>query len=156
MFLVPAGCGYRLAAHADLKGKAVTIPVFANKTLRPNLETCVTRGVVEQFAGPGGARIVAPDEAELELAGAVLTYSEAASAFTAADQVAMYQLVMTAEGTLRQTPSGKVLWKGTVRAVQDYPTNTNIALKINAQESAQRELCRKLAESILRESGNHF
>jgi hypothetical protein len=111
---------------------------------------------VEQFSGSGGAVVVNPEQADLELTGTILTYSESASAFTANDKVAMYQVSMSAEASLRQAKTGAVLWKGIVRAVQDYQTNSNLALKSNAQESALRELCRKMAEDIERQSGNRF
>ena len=154
--LLLSGCGYRLAVHESLKGRSVAVPVFANKTLRPNLESCLTAKVVDRFAGSGGATVVKSDQAELALTGTILAYNESASGFTADDKVAMYQLSMTVEAALRQVSNGAVIWKGTLRAVQDYPTSSDLALKINAQEAALRELCRKLAESIERESGNRF
>jgi hypothetical protein len=151
-----SGCGYRLASQTYQGDRLISIPVFANKTLRPNLEARLTARILSQFAGSSGNRVVNKEQADLELSGTILTYSESATAFTANDKVAMYQASMTAEALLRQTKTGTVLWKGAVRAVQDYPTSSNIALKINAQESALDELCRKLAESIARESGNSF
>lgn len=156
ILLIEAGCGYRLATYPDLSGKAVAVPIFVNRTLRPNIETCLTSSVIQQFAGSGGAKIVPPAEAELLLAGEVLSYSDSASAFSAADQVVMYKSTMAAEATLRQVKSGKVIWKGTVSAVQDYQIGKTIPLQVNVQEAARSELCRKLAESILRESGDHF
>ncbi|MBT0662972.1 hypothetical protein KI809_01560 [Geobacter pelophilus] len=154
--LMLAGCGYGLAARTIPGNQTIAIPIFANKTLRPNLEACVTSKLVEQFARAGGGRVVNHDKAELELTGAILSYSESASAYTAGDKVALYQVTMTVEASLRQLSTGNVLWKGTLRAVQDYPTSNDLALKLNAQDAALRELCRKLAEGIERESGNHF
>lgn len=153
--LLLSGCGYRLAGHSS-SGSTVSIPVFVNSTLRPNLESCLTASLVDRFAGSVGAKVVKPEQAELELTGTILAYNESSSAYSAEDKIAMYQLSMSAEAVLRQIKSGKVLWKGTVRAVQDYPTSNDLALKINAQDAALRDLCRKLADAIERESGNRF
>jgi len=160
IFMALSGCGYRLAGHQALHGAgektAIAIPVFANKSLRPNLEACLTARLVELFAARGGGRVVPVEQADLELSGAVLSYGTTASAYSAADLTAMYQAAMTAEATLRQLKNGTVLWKGTVSARQEYPANSDLALQLNAEEAAQRELCRKLAEEIMRASSGAF
>jgi hypothetical protein len=150
------GCGYRLAGSALARGRTIAIPVFANKALRPNLESCLTAQLVQLYAAESGGRVLPHDQADLELTGAVTSYSESASAYSAADKVMTYQVVMSADAVLRERKSGEVLWKGTVKAVQDYPTSSNLALKINAEDAAVRELCRKLAEEVVRQSGNAF
>jgi hypothetical protein len=150
------GCGYRLADHSAARGRTISIPVFANKALRPNLESCLTARLVQLYAAESGGRVLPHDQADLELTGAVTSYGEAASSYSAADKVTTYQAFMTADAALREQKSGKVLWKGSVRAVQDYPTSSNLALKLNAEDAALRELCRKLAEEIVRQSGNAF
>jgi hypothetical protein len=134
----------------------VAIPVFANKSLRPNLESCLTEKLVELFAANNGGRVVPLDRAELELTGSVLSYSTGAVAYTRDDAAAMYQASMSAEATMRRRANGTVLWQGTVRAVQDYPANINLNLQLNAEDAARSELCRKLAEDILRRSGEAF
>ncbi len=154
--LMMVGCGYRLTGKTLDRGRTIAIPVFANKALRPNLESCLTTQLVQLYAAEGGGRVLPHDQSELELTGAVTSYSESARAYSAADKVMTYQVVMTAEATLREQKSREVLWKGTVKAVQDYPTNSNLALKLNAEDAALKELCRKLAEEIVRQSRNAF
>ncbi len=154
--LMLVGCGYRLAGTATARGRTIAIPVFANKALRPNLESCLTAQLVQLYAAESGGRILPRDQADLELTGAVTAYTEFASGYSASDKAVTYHSSMTAEATLRDLKSREVLWKGTVKAVQDYPTSSNLALKLNAEDAALRELCRKLAEEIGRQSGYAF
>lgn len=156
LLILMSGCGYRLATQSPSGNRSISIPVYANKAVRPNLESCLTSRLVDQFARSSGTIVVKPGQADLELTGAILEYNEFASAFTADDQTAMYQLSMTAESSLQQVKSGLVLWKGISRAVQDYSTSSDLALKINAQEAALNELCRKIAEDIDRQIGSRF
>lgn len=153
--LLLAGCGYRLAGQMSGNGGAVAITGFTNKTLRPNLDSCLASQLVEAVSAAG--MTVAPlERSSLDLSGAILTYTESASSFNAEDKVATYQSSMTAEAKLRNIKSGDTLWKGVVRGVQDYPTSTDIALKLNAQEAALQELCRKLSDEMIRQMGNSF
>lgn len=151
-----AGCGYGLTARGHSSYHTIAIPLFANKSVRPNLETCLAERLVELFAASSGGRVESSGRADLELAGAVLAYGESASAFSAGDTVALYRLSMTVEASLRDLKTGAVIWKGVVRQTQDYPTSSDLALKINAQDAALGELCRKLAVDIEREISNRF
>jgi outer membrane lipopolysaccharide assembly protein LptE/RlpB len=156
--LAAGGCGYRLAAPAGGRGgQSIAIPVFANKSLRPNVDACLTARLVDFYAAAHGGRIVSSDQAELLLTGAVLAYRTSTSAYDAADKAAMIRLEMSAEATLSERASGTVLWRGQVTAEQDYPANRdNLALQLNAEAEAQSELCRKLAAEIIRRSGQSF
>lgn len=154
--LLITGCSYRLAGPIQERSRTVAIPVFANKSLRPNLESCLTEKLVEVFAASSGGRVVPLDRAELELTGSVLSYSTGTIAYTGDDTAAMYQASMSAEATMRNRSNGKVLWQGTVRGVQDYPARNDLNLQLNAEDAARSELCRKLAGDILRRSGEAF
>lgn len=154
--LLTTGCSYRLAGPVQERSRTIAIPVFANKSLRPNLESCLTEKLVELFAANGGGRVVPIDRAEFELTGSVLSYATGVVAYTGDDKAAMYQSSMTAEATMRSRASGKVLWQGTVRGVQDYPAHNDLNLQLNGEDAARSELCRKLAEDILRKSGEAF
>lgn len=150
------GCSYRLAGPMQDRSRTIAIPVFANKSLRPNLESCLTEKLVALFAASNGGRVVPQDRAELELTGSVLSYSTGAVAYTGSDAAAAYQASMSADAAMRNRSTGVILWQGTVQAFQDYPANNDLNLQLNAEEAARSELCRKLAEQILRKSGEAF
>lgn len=154
--LLAAGCSYRLGAPMQERSGTVAIPIFANKSLRPNLESCLTERLVGLYAASGGGRVVPLERADMELTGSVLSYNNGVVAYTGNDKSAMYQASMSVEATLRKRANGTVLWQGTVRAAQDYPANSDLNLQLNAEDAARSELCRKLAEDILRRSGEGF
>lgn len=156
LVLQSTGCGYRLSGHGGLSGRSVAIPVFANRSLRPNLDSCLTSRLVSVFAAESGGRVVSSGQADLELSGAIISYAAGISSFSASDLVMTYRATMSAEAVLREVKSGTVVWKGSVTAHQDYPANADLALQLNAEEAAKDELCRKLADNLLKLSGNSF
>ena len=153
------GCGYHLSATSGLPpamvGKKIAIPVFINKSYRANVGAILTGSLVDEFARRSGGKVTSEESADLVLTGTVLSYATSAVSYTAADTVKEYRAVMTVESTLTEKGTRKVIWKGTLSWSQDYPANTTftlqqgsvdtIALQQNSEETAIRELCKKIA-----------
>lgn len=145
------GCGYHLsrpANSATMGGKSIAIPVFANKSFKPNLEAILTGSLVDEFAWRNGGTVVGEDAAQVVLTGTILSYAVSPVSYTAADRIREYRTTVTIEATLREKESRRVLWKGSESFSQDYPANTNIALQQNSEDAAIREICRKLARQV--------
>ena len=171
-YLSLAGCGYKMKSQLDyaspVAGKKITVPIFANKSYRANIGAILTESVVEEFARRSGGNVVSEDGADLILSGAVLTYDSSAVSYTAQDKVSEYRATITAEATLTEKNTRRVIWKGTVSWSQVYPVNLrtgsrqqlpftnfsgvvqqpNIALLQNSESAAIREICDKLAQQI--------
>jgi outer membrane lipopolysaccharide assembly protein LptE/RlpB len=177
-----AGCGYKLTSDptlvSRLSGKKVAIPMFTNKGYRANVGAILTSSLVEEFAKRTGGRVTREDEADLILSGAVITYASTAASRSQFDRVKQYRSTVTAEATLTEKATSKVLWKGTLSWSQDYPVptmpvrnqnvplarhnpafqqfssslhtsmHTNVALLENNEEAAIREICAKLAQQF--------
>ena len=77
--LLAAGCGYYSFSPAVQKGGigTVAIPVLGNESLEYGIETDVTEALNETFTEDGGLRVVAEDEADALLRGAVGLYERA-------------------------------------------------------------------------------
>lgn len=123
-----AGCGYKLTSDptlvSRLSGKKVAIPMFTNKGYRANVGAILTSSLVEEFAKRTGGRVTREDAADLILSGAVITYASTAASRSQFDRVKQYRSTVTAEATLTEKATGKVLWKGTLTWSQDYPVPT--------------------------------
>jgi outer membrane lipopolysaccharide assembly protein LptE/RlpB len=146
-----AGCGYRAAGwssspHAEA-GKTMNIPLFINRTYKPNLEGVLANALIDEFAAKRGISIQA-SEGELTLSGQVLSYGYAATAYSGADTVEEYTSSMTVSATLRRNSNQQVLWKGTLSWSQAFPSNSDIALQQNAEEAAISEICTRLAQQL--------
>lgn len=175
--LIPAllslsGCGYRLTSNPDfssvITGRKVAIPVFTNRSYRANVGAVLAGSLVDEFARRSGGKVVGENAAELVLTGTVLSYTSEAVSYTAADKVKEYLATVTAEATLTEKNTRKVVWKGVLSWSQVYPVNTsfelrqtnivflnstsvpqnNIALQQNNEEAAIREICTHLAQQI--------
>jgi outer membrane lipopolysaccharide assembly protein LptE/RlpB len=144
-----AGCGYHTMNWAanphSGAGKTVSIPVFANKTFKPNLESTLANAVVDQFAKSSSFRVARSANADMTLSGEVVSYSTNAIAYSRGDNVTEYISSMTLVATLRRNSNQQVLWKGELSWRQTYPANTSIALQQNAENAAIEEICRRLA-----------
>lgn len=166
------GCGYRLAgtsASSDVDGKAMAVPIFANTTHRPNLETVVTAALREEIAGHGGK--TATENADLTLHGTITDYSALAVSYTAEDRIREYRATLTVAVTVRER-DGAVLWKGVETATQDYPVvefplnnpavaervepQNRTALQQNSEDAAIRELARKIARHVYQRMHERF
>lgn len=150
--LLVSGCGYQLANRpggvSPLTGKTVAIQPFANRVYRPHLEAVLTRQMVDEFALRSGGLVATEEHAELLVEGAVTGYTVAQIAYSATDVSMQKRLTLTAEATLKDRKSQKVLWKGTLSLFQDYPSVNDLALQQNAQDAALVEVCRRLAEGF--------
>lgn len=159
--LASAGCGYRPAGQGDglqvLQGKTIAIPLFASKAYRPGLETLLTEGLVQEFALRSGGKVVTEEgDADLLLSGTVTAYTSNPVSYTAADQIKEYRAEMTVTVALRDRASRKVLWQASLTENQDYPVETDIALQLNREKAAIREVCRNLARRIYVKAGEDF
>lgn len=158
--LLVAGCGYQLAnrpeSSSPLVGKTVSIPLFANRIYRPQVEAVLTRQMVEEFSQRSGGLVVSEEHAELVVEGAVTGYTTAQVAYFATDTAALMRLTLTAEATLKERKSQRILWKGSLSHFQDYPAVIDLALQQNAQDDALRETCRRLAEKFYQQMNSAF
>lgn len=143
-----SGCGYRVAGmKRDIAGKTVEISIFANKSYRPNIEATLTDMIIDEFVKREERRLV-ESGGELVVSGAVLSYGTTAVSYTATDTVKEYRAAVTADVVLRRKETGQVQWKGTLSATQDFPANDDLVLQQNSEDTAIREICRKLARDL--------
>jgi len=157
LFLL-GGCGYRpVIARDPLSGvNGVNVIMFANKSYRPGVEAVLARDLVDELALRTGGRVLSGDQAQLELTGAVLTYTSTAVSYTALDAIQEYKISVKVEAALSEHQTRKVLWKGALTEEQTYPVNANLALQLNSEEAATAKICRRLSEDIWQKIGERF
>jgi hypothetical protein len=129
------------------EGKTMNIPLFVNKTFKPNLEGVLANALIDEFASKKGLQVESSD-ADLTLSGEVLDYKTSAIAYSASDTVKEYSSSMKISATLRRNSTMKVLWKGQLSWSQSFPANTDIALQQNAEDAAIQEICSQLAQEL--------
>jgi outer membrane lipopolysaccharide assembly protein LptE/RlpB len=110
-----AGCGYHLAGHGSTLPPTLTaigIPVFVNKTSRPELEQRVTEHVIDEFTTRGRVKIRPGEEgADAVLQGTLYSYATTPVLINQQGRAQRYEILITARVVLKETKTDKVLWE---------------------------------------------
>jgi hypothetical protein len=73
IILATAGC-YHLGPTLKADYRSVAVPMFANKTLKPQLEAQVANAIVKRIQQDGGLRIESPENADVVVHGQIVRY----------------------------------------------------------------------------------
>lgn len=149
---IAAGCGYHPVAR-DVQsrfgeGETVSIPIFANKTYKPNLENILLNDLIDEFSRRRGLRVKEMESSDYTLSGEVLTYGKVVVSYTGYDIAKEYRATMTVTATLRKNSTQRIMWRGNLTWSQDYPANSDIAIQQNSEDAAIQEISRRLAQQI--------
>jgi hypothetical protein len=106
-----AGCGYTVRGHLPDDVRTIAIPVLANKTTKPAVETEMTRALADAFATDGRLRVVSRDQADSVLEGEVTGYELISIAFDPRANVRLYRLVVTMNVRLRDVRRNALLFE---------------------------------------------
>ena len=155
--LAPA-CGYHLAGHGSTLPTgvhSVGIPVFVNKTSRPELEQRVTEHVVDEFTTRGRVRILPGEEgADAVLRGTLYSYATAPVVINEQGRARRYEILITARVVLSQAATDKILWEDDhflFKQQYDVPESaaTFVDQEIVAIDQVAGDFARSVVTSIL-------
>jgi hypothetical protein len=107
-------CGYRLAGQSSILPagiKTIGIPIFINRTKKPELEQRITEHIIDEFVTRGRVRIV-PDEngAEAILYGTIFTYTTVPVLINEQGRATRYEIMITARVVLNMVTTDEILW----------------------------------------------
>lgn len=144
------GCGYSLRGTLPSHIRTVAVPVFANRTSEPAVESLLTGAVVEAFSTNGRLRVVTPAKADSILEGEVVGYHIESVAFDASANVRQYRLIVTLNLKYRDLRDEKVVFDR--RGMQEranFSVAGAVSQTIGLQESALRTAAAEIARSIV-------
>jgi lipopolysaccharide assembly LptE-like protein len=144
LFLV--GCGYRFTAGgAPLPEgiRSVEVPIFANKTAEPGLETIFTDAMRLQIVRAGLSNI-RPADAEIQ--GEILAVSGGPTLVTAGGLLASYRLAATAH--VRLVKNGRTVVDAQVGAAEDYLPGVDVV----ESEANRGAALQRLAQTLARDA----
>ena len=165
-----AGCGYHLTGRStslppDIK--RIGVPMFVNKTDRPELEQRITAYVISQFLTRGRYQIVSSDEGvDAVLRGEILTFVQNPVAINPQGRATRYEILINARATLIRTTDEKILWQDdhfvfrrqydvSVEAEIDTAQGETLQYEgtpggaITAESIALDRICNDFAESVV-------
>lgn len=142
-----AGCGYHVAGKAGRMPGGVTtltIPVFENKTSKPDIEGILTGAFVEEFVTT--VQVVSAGEAVMR--GTINVYELNPVSFTKSDVNQEYRLTVEMNLVLSRYSDDEILWKdANVRDYEDFLVDTS---NVAATKEAEKEALRKIARDTAR------
>jgi outer membrane lipopolysaccharide assembly protein LptE/RlpB len=148
--VLAAGCGYAFRGTLPADVRTVAVPVFANKTQEPAVESLLTRAVVEAFSTNGRLRVVRPEEADTLLEGEVVGYELVSLAFDRAANVRQYRLVVTLNLKLRDLRRNTVLFEQAgFREKADFRVPGAVSQTIVREESALRAAAVDIGRAVV-------
>ena len=126
------------------------MPVFQNATTEPNLEQEVTEAIVNRFVQDNKLKVVAEEEADLIVHGAVVGYKNSVFGFNATEKAEEYQVAVTVALTARDRVKNREMWRddNLIRTTNYFVVDTPGQQPQDAV-SARRDAISKIADAVL-------
>jgi len=149
-----AGCGYHLTGHTTSLPpsiKKIGVPIFVNKTDRPELEQKITGYLISHFLTRGRYEIVASDEGvDAVLRGELSTFVQSPVTINEQGRATRYEILINARATLVGTSDDKVLWQDDHFLFRrQYDVSEQVGGVISQESVALEEVCNDFAESVV-------
>jgi len=128
--LALCGCGYSLVGTQRALPeyiRAISIPVFDNKTLEPGLEALVTNAVVVAFVDRGGVKVT-ENSPDARLSGAVVGYKAKPISYDREGNAEEYRISIQVDVELRDLHNGTLLFSASKLGVEkDYSVREDVS-----------------------------
>lgn len=150
---VLSGCGYRFdgpAIEMPAGIESLYVARFENRTSEPYLESIMTASMIQRLIRQHNLEVVEmAADADAVLAGEVVQYRVAASAYDAADDIRSYRVTMKVRARLERQTDGRVVWQGDAVRYQDFAsTGVGITAQEGLERIAREEVAERLAEDL--------
>jgi len=152
-----SGCGYSLRGNLPDHVRTVAVPVFANKTSEPAVESLLTQAVVQAFSTNGRLRVVKPEEADAILEGEVVGYEIQALAFDPGAAIRQYRLVVTMNLRFRDVRRNALLFEqARFQEKADFRVPGQVSATSSFEQSALREAAETIGRAIVTQATERF
>jgi outer membrane lipopolysaccharide assembly protein LptE/RlpB len=149
-----SGCGYHLTGHSTSLPptvKKIGIPIFVNKTDRPDLEQRITGFVISNFLTRGRYQIISSEEGvDAVLRGEITTFVQSPVSINAQGRATRYEILINARAALVQTSDDKVLWQDDHFLFRrQYDVSNQLEGSVAQEAVALDQVCSDFAESVV-------
>ena len=144
------GCGYSFHGTLPSHIQTIAVSIFENRTLQPNVDSIITRAVVQAFATDGRLRVVRRADADALLEGQIVGYSVGAIAYDQSLNIQAYRLTVTLSLTMRDLRRNTLLLnQAPVSEQADFRVAGSVATTIDLEESALTRAADVIARNIV-------
>ncbi|MFA5033102.1 MAG: LPS assembly lipoprotein LptE [bacterium] len=140
--LIIFGCTYNFKGFSSRNIRSVAVPVFENKTSQYELETKLTKSVIDAFIQDNRLKVLDKSNAESILTGEILQYKREVFSYDDKESVKDYKIELMVKLTYKDK-SEKVLLSKELSEWHVYPFN-------ETEESGIDALCNKLSLTVLK------
>jgi outer membrane lipopolysaccharide assembly protein LptE/RlpB len=145
-----AGCGYSFRGTLPEHIQTVAVPLFANKTGEPRIESLLTSAVVEAFSTNGRLRVVKREDADAILEGELVGYTLLSISYDSQANVRQYRLLLTMNLKLLDLRRSAVLFEEHgLREKADFQVMNAVSQTISVEETAVRTAATEIARAIV-------
>lgn len=147
-----SGCGYHLAGTVSSLPsdvKKIAIPLFSNKTLRPDIENQFTSALLDEFVKGRKVEVVAEKDADAVVRGVITSFETAPISFTKGDVVQEYRVTVRLEVSLVRKTDESVLWKDkNISYFTEYKNDPDVAISEANRDAAVRKIAVDVARQL--------
>ena len=140
--LLICSCTYNFKGFSSRNIHSVAVPVFENKTSQPELESKLTKSVIDAFIQDNRLKVLDKSNAESILTGEILQYKREVFSYDDKESVKDYKIELMVKLTYKDK-SDKVLLSKELSDWHIYPIN-------ETEESGIDALCSKISLTILK------
>ena len=152
VFLV-AGCGYELEGSLRPKNleavQTISISPFLNHTNEPGLGRAVTKAMRGRFLRDGRLRVSDSPDADIALEGVLREYRLSPIAFTRADRVQQYRVVVRTRVRLRGKERKKILIDQVLESYAEFVVTSSLARSSANRSGANQRVADSLSKDVL-------
>ena len=143
--LFAAGCaGYHIGPVTQRNFNSIAVPMFRNRTLRPQLEAQITNAIIKGLQQDGSLRVESEPNADVVLDGSIVRYERTAlrSLRSDTDVPREYEIAITVRVEARDRRTGEVALKST-----ELTGKSDVFIGSD-QQSAEEQVLPLIAEDI--------
>lgn len=152
--LSAAGCGYALVGRGsnlpeDIR--EVYLHPLENRTQRTQVEQFLTRAIADEMVTRQRFSVVAaPEGADAELTGAVVSFNVTPVTFDASGRATEYEIALAAQLSFKRVGSDEVIWSSSNYTFREtYPVEVEDDQFFDREDEAIEEASERFAETMV-------
>ena len=150
--LLLSGCGYHLAGSVSSLPpdiNRIAIPLFFNKTLRPDIENQFTSALLDEFVKGRKVDVVGEMEADAVIRGVITSFETSPISFTKGDVVQEYRVTVRLEISLVRKSDESVVWKDKdISYFTEYRNDPDVAVSEANRDAAIKKIAVEVARQL--------
>ncbi len=144
-----SGCShYGFSASVKTHISSIVIPILTNETLEFGVEQDLTNALITQFSDDNTLRVVAENDADSILRGAVVVYERPVASYDASGNPREYKVRVIARLTYVDLTRNETVWQDDIEGWALYSVSGEGG-DLTTEEEARASALEKLAQDVL-------